>query len=101
MKIRLSLLGLLFVLTGPALSTTTLANESAVLNRDPSNLHLASGSAMVIDLQTDKVLYSSNPDVIVPIASVTKLMTAMVVLDAKQSMDEVIPVNISDRKSVV
>lgn len=50
---------------------------------------------MVIDLQTDKVLYSSNPDVIVPIASVTKLMTAMVVLDAKQSMDEYIPVDIS------
>ncbi|GAO97280.1 penicillin-binding protein 7 [Pseudomonas syringae pv. actinidiae] len=50
---------------------------------------------MVVDLQTDKVLYSSNPDVIVPIASVTKLMTAMIVLDAKQSMDEVIPVNIS------
>ncbi|NAT17322.1 D-alanyl-D-alanine endopeptidase, partial [Pseudomonas syringae pv. actinidifoliorum] len=95
LKIRLSLLGLLCVLTGPAFSTTALANESAVLNRDPSNLHLASGSAMVVDLQTDKVLYSSNPDVIVPIASVTKLMTAMIVLDAKQSMDEVIPVNIS------
>ena len=95
LKIRLSLLGLLFVLTGPVLSTPTLANEPSVLNRDPSNLHLASGSAMVIDLQTDKVLYSSNPDVIVPIASVTKLMTAMVVLDAKQPMDEVIPVNIS------
>ncbi len=95
LKIRLSLLGLLFVLTGPVLSTPTLANEPAVLSRDPSNLHLASGSAMVIDLQTDKVLYSSNPDVIVPIASVTKLMTAMVVLDAKQPMDEVIPVNIS------
>ncbi|PIH79729.1 D-alanyl-D-alanine endopeptidase [Pseudomonas syringae pv. actinidiae] len=95
LKIRLPLLGLLCVLTGPAFSTTALANESAVLNRDPSNLHLASGSAMVVDLQTDKVLYSSNPDVIVPIASVTKLMTAMIVLDAKQSMDEVIPVNIS------
>ena len=50
---------------------------------------------MVVDLQTDKVLYSSNPDVVVPIASVTKLMTGMVVLDAKQSMEEVIPVNIS------
>ncbi|MFH7423217.1 D-alanyl-D-alanine endopeptidase, partial [Pseudomonas syringae pv. tagetis] len=48
LKIRLSLLGLLFVVTGPALSTTTLANESAVLIRDGSNLHLASGSAMVI-----------------------------------------------------
>lgn len=95
MKIRLSVLGLLCVLTGSAFSTSILANETAALNRAPSNLHLASGSAMVIDLQTDKVLYSSNPDVIVPIASVTKLMTAMVVLDAKQSMDEVIPVNIS------
>ncbi|WP_122870242.1 D-alanyl-D-alanine endopeptidase, partial [Pseudomonas viridiflava] len=95
LKIRLSVLGLLCVLTGSAFSTSILANETAALNRDPSNLHLASGSAMVIDLQTDKVLYSSNPDVIVPIASVTKLMTAMVVLDAKQSMDEVIPVNIS------
>ncbi len=50
---------------------------------------------MVVDLQTDKVLYSSNPDVIVPIASVTKLMTAMIVLDAKLPMDEVIPINIS------
>ncbi|VVM84606.1 D-alanyl-D-alanine endopeptidase [Pseudomonas fluorescens] len=95
MKIRLSVLGLLCVLTGSAFSFSILANETAAINRDPSNLHLASGSAMVIDLQTDKVLYSSNPDVIVPIASVTKLMTAMVVLDAKQSMDEVIPVNIS------
>ncbi|MEE4081024.1 D-alanyl-D-alanine endopeptidase [Pseudomonas viridiflava] len=95
LKIRLSVLGLLCVLTGSAFSSSILANETAAINRDPSNLHLASGSAMVIDLQTDKVLYSSNPDVIVPIASVTKLMTAMVVLDAKQSMDEVIPVNIS------
>ncbi len=95
MKIRLSVLGLLCVLTGSAFSFSILANETAAINRDPSNLHLASGSAMVIDLQTDKVLYSSNPDVIVPIASVTELMTAMVVLDAKQSMDEVIPVNIS------
>ncbi|MFU0498688.1 D-alanyl-D-alanine endopeptidase, partial [Pseudomonas syringae pv. actinidiae] len=43
LKIRLPLLGLLCVLTGPAFSTTALANESAVLNRDPSNLHLASG----------------------------------------------------------
>ena len=51
---------------------------------------------MLVDLQTNKIIYSSNPDVIVPIASVSKLMTAMVVLDAKQSMDEYISVNISD-----
>ncbi|WP_426139263.1 D-alanyl-D-alanine endopeptidase [Pseudomonas sp. DWP3-1-2] len=95
MKITLPLLGLLFVLTGPALAISAQANEPAAISRDPSQLHLASGSAMVVDLQTNKVLYASNPDVIVPIASVTKLMTAMVVLDAKQPMNEVIPVNIS------
>ncbi|HEX8544690.1 MAG TPA: D-alanyl-D-alanine endopeptidase [Pseudomonas sp.] len=95
MKIHLSLVGLLFVLTGPALCTSAQANDPAAISRDPSQLHLASGSTMVVDLQTDKVLYSSNPDVIVPIASVTKLMTAMVVLDAKLPMDEVIPINIS------
>lgn len=95
MKIRHTLLGLLFALTGPLLGTQAFANESAALARDPANLHLASGSTMVVDLQSNKVLYSNNPDVIVPIASVTKLMTAMIVLDAKQSMDEVIPVDIS------
>ncbi|MBD8495874.1 D-alanyl-D-alanine endopeptidase [Pseudomonas syringae] len=95
MNIRHTLLGLLLALTGPLLGTPALANESAALARDPANLHLASGSTMVVDLQSNKVLYSNNPDVIVPIASVTKLMTAMVVLDARQSMDEVIPVDIS------
>ncbi|GGJ95115.1 D-alanyl-D-alanine endopeptidase [Pseudomonas matsuisoli] len=53
---------------------------------------LASGSALLVDMNTNKVLYSSNPDVQVPIASVTKLMTAVVLLDAKQSMSEKIPV---------
>ena len=59
-------------------------------------MHIASGSALLLDLQTNKVIYSSNPDVIVPIASVTKLMTAMVVLDAKLPLDEYISMNISD-----
>jgi D-alanyl-D-alanine endopeptidase (penicillin-binding protein 7) len=88
-------LALVLALAGPGFSFSTVASEAPALNRDPAQLHLASGSAMVIDLQTDKVLYSSNPDVIVPIASVTKLMTAMVVLDAKQPMDEFITVDIS------
>jgi D-alanyl-D-alanine endopeptidase (penicillin-binding protein 7) len=95
LNIRLPVLGLLFALSGPLFTSVASANDAAPFNRDPSQLHLASGSAMVIDLQTDKVLYSSNPDVIVPIASVTKLMTAMVTLDAKLPMDEFIPVDIS------
>ena len=96
MKIHLSILSLCFVLAGTSASSIAAAAESISAPRDTSQLHIASGSAMLIDLQTNKVIFASNPDAIVPIASVTKLMTAMVVLDAKQSMDEYISVNISD-----
>ncbi|WP_295472958.1 D-alanyl-D-alanine endopeptidase [uncultured Pseudomonas sp.] len=99
LKIRICVLSILLAVTSP-LFASAQASEPAALNRDPANLHLASGSTMVVDLQTNKVIYSSNPDVVVPIASVTKLMTAMVVLDAKQSMDEVIPVDISQTKEM-
>jgi D-alanyl-D-alanine endopeptidase (penicillin-binding protein 7) len=57
---------------------------------------LASGSALLVDLKTNEVLYSSNPDFVVPIASVTKLMTAVVALDAKLPMDQQLPVIIRD-----
>ncbi|EIK93307.1 D-alanyl-D-alanine endopeptidase [Pseudomonas sp. M47T1] len=58
-------------------------------------MHLASGSALLIDLETNKVIYENRADTVVPIASVSKLMTAMVVLDAKQDMNEMIDVDIS------
>ncbi len=65
-----------------------------------SRLELASTSAMVVDLSTGKEIYSSLPDVPVSIASITKLMTAIVVLDAKQSMDELLTVDIRDTKEL-
>lgn len=71
-----------------------------VLARDPANLELAAGSAMVVDLESDKVLFASNPDVVVPIASISKLMGAMVALDAKQPLDELIPVRINETKEL-
>lgn len=58
----------------------------------PLQQELASGSALVTDQNTGKVLYSRNPDLVVPIASITKLMTAMVVLDSKLPLDEVLPI---------
>lgn len=54
----------------------------------------------MVDGENNKVLFSSNPDVVVPIASITKLMTAMVVLDAKQPLNEVIPVAIQHTKEL-
>ena len=92
MNIRLSLVSLFFAFAG----TVANASETTLAPRDTSQLHIASGSAMLVDLQTNKVIYASNPDVVVPIASVTKLMTGMVVLDAKQNMDEYISINVSD-----
>jgi serine-type D-Ala-D-Ala endopeptidase (penicillin-binding protein 7) len=49
---------------------------------------LKSSSVLVIDPTDSSVLYSRNSDVAAPIASITKLMTALVVLDARQPMDE-------------
>lgn len=57
---------------------------------DPSHLALYSSSALVIDQNTGNTLLQKQPDTVVPIASISKLMTAMVVLDAKLDMQEII-----------
>ena len=57
---------------------------------------LASSSAMVVDATTGQAIYSKNADQTRPIASITKLMTAMVVLDANPSMQEMISVSDDD-----
>ncbi|SDH34841.1 D-alanyl-D-alanine endopeptidase (penicillin-binding protein 7) [Pseudomonas benzenivorans] len=77
-------------------SSLVVAANAEAANQPPSQQELAAGSALVVDLDTNQVLYASNPDVVVPIASVTKLMTAMVSLDAKSSLDEVLPIVIRD-----
>jgi D-alanyl-D-alanine endopeptidase (penicillin-binding protein 7) len=62
--------------------------------RDPK---LMSGSVLVVDQNDSSVLYSRHSDVAAPIASITKLMTALVVLDAKQPLDEPIQITDADR----
>jgi D-alanyl-D-alanine endopeptidase (penicillin-binding protein 7) len=49
---------------------------------------LKSSSVLIFDPSDASVLYSRNSDVAAPIASITKLMTALVVLDAKQPLNE-------------
>ena len=58
--------------------------------------NLQSHAFMVFDPTTGRALFSKNADDAVPIASITKLMTAMVVLDAKQDMNEPIVVDKED-----
>src|SRR5450631_2102931 len=62
--------------------------------RDPK---LKSTSVLIIDQNDSSVLYSRHSDVAMPIASITKLMTALVVLDAKQPLDEPIQISDADR----
>jgi D-alanyl-D-alanine endopeptidase (penicillin-binding protein 7) len=59
--------------------------------------HLGSAFAMIYDEQTGQPVYSKNVDTVVPIASITKLMTAMVILDAKLPLDEPITITREDR----
>jgi len=66
--------------------------------RDVRDPKLKSGSVLIIDQSDSSVLYSRHADVAMPIASITKLMTALVVLDAKQPLDETIQITNADRE---
>ncbi len=61
-----------------------------------SKPNLRSAIALVYDEQGQRPLYSKNADVVVPIASVTKLMTAIVVLDAQLPPEEEIRISTQD-----
>jgi D-alanyl-D-alanine endopeptidase (penicillin-binding protein 7) len=65
------------------------------LTDDP--LDLRSSVAMVIDQRNGETLYQKNPDAVLPIASITKVMTAMVVLDANLPLDTMLGVADADR----
>jgi D-alanyl-D-alanine endopeptidase (penicillin-binding protein 7) len=62
--------------------------------RDP--LDLKSSAALVIDQESSQILFQKNADISLPIASITKLMTSLVVLEAGQYMDEVLEVTMDD-----
>ncbi|MBT9488800.1 MAG: D-alanyl-D-alanine endopeptidase [Rubrivivax sp.] len=70
--------------------------QIAGLHGTDDPLNLKSSVALVIDQDTDEVLFSKNSDAVLPIASITKLMTAMVVVQAGQSLDEMLTVTQED-----
>lgn len=57
---------------------------------------LHSSGVMVLDATTGQTLYAKNADTAAPIASITKLMTAMVVVDAKLPLDAVLEITNED-----
>lgn len=57
---------------------------------------LGSAAFMLLDQSTGQTVLAKNAEETVPIASITKLMTAMVVLDAKQDMSEILSITDND-----
>ncbi|PPA28498.1 D-alanyl-D-alanine endopeptidase [Aeromonas jandaei] len=62
----------------------------------PAKLDVRSESALVVDVNSGKTLYQKNANKARPIASLTKLMTALVVLEARQNLDQIITVDKDD-----
>ncbi|MEO6929771.1 MAG: D-alanyl-D-alanine endopeptidase [Casimicrobiaceae bacterium] len=63
---------------------------------DPAKLKLGSASALVIDPASHQTVYAKSANDITPIASITKLMTAMVVLDSQPDLDATITIDTDD-----
>lgn len=73
------------------------AGEAFGLHETPGALMLRSSVAYVVDQNSLEPLFDKNSRAVVPIASISKLMTAMVVLDSKAPLDEPITVTDEDR----
>ena len=78
--------------SGPTLSFA----RAAGLHLAPDPLRLNSSVALLVNQDTGEVLVGKNDQAVVPIASLTKLMTALLVVEARQPMDEVLKITEED-----
>ena len=72
-----------------------LAQRGASLD-DARHLAVQSSAVIVQDQSTGAILFEKNPNAVLPIASITKLMTAMVVLDARPDLAEILAIGEDD-----
>ncbi len=80
----------------PAIAPVQTAGDIAGLHRTHDALDLKSSAALVIDQANSQVLFEKNSNISLPIASITKLMTGLVVVEAHQNMDEVLQITADD-----
>ncbi|MBD8528709.1 MULTISPECIES: serine hydrolase [unclassified Massilia] len=81
------------VLAIPAART---AGDLAGLNQTRDPLSLRSSVALVLDQNTSEVLFEKNSNVALPIASITKLMTGLVVVEAHLDLNQTLTVTDDD-----
>jgi D-alanyl-D-alanine endopeptidase (penicillin-binding protein 7) len=85
------------IATSGTVQKTHLKYSTRASLADPA---LRSSAALVLDTTHSSILYSRHADVALPIASITKLMTSLVVMDAAQPLDEMLEVSAEDRSSL-
>lgn len=98
---------LMLLLLGHVLSAHAATDGTPMVLMDDESINailkksrmpkLGSAVALIYDEQGQRPLYSKNADNVVPIASITKLATAMVILDARLPLDEPISIEPEDR----
>jgi D-alanyl-D-alanine endopeptidase (penicillin-binding protein 7) len=71
--------------------------QLAGLHRTDDPLDLKSSVALVVDQDTNEVLFQKNPNAVLPIASITKLMTALITVEADLDLDETLELDRADR----
>jgi D-alanyl-D-alanine endopeptidase (penicillin-binding protein 7) len=81
---------------GPVVPAAPSAGDLIGLGKTHDPLDLKSHVALVMDQSSDQVLFEKNSTVALPIASITKLMTGMVVVQAHQDMNEVLEITADD-----
>lgn len=95
---RISLVSALAAMLLSVVATTASAGSSTFsqLQGDPQ---LRSASALILDA-SGNIIYGKDADTVRSIASITKLMTAMVVLDAGLDLDEKLTITKADRDMI-
>ncbi|MBB3117830.1 serine hydrolase [Pseudoduganella violacea] len=84
------------VSVGDAIPARPTVGDLAGLNLTRDPLDLKSNVALVLDQANSEVLFEKNANVALPIASITKMMTGLVVVEANQDMDEMLTVSEDD-----
>lgn len=84
------------VVRAPVIPAKPSFGEVAGLHSEHDALDLKSSVALVIDQETREVLFSKNELAVLPIASLTKLMTGMVLSEAKLPMDDMLMISQAD-----
>jgi D-alanyl-D-alanine endopeptidase (penicillin-binding protein 7) len=80
----------------PLVPAMPSAGDLAGLNLTRDPLELKSNVALVMDQTNSEILFEKNSNVALPIASITKLMTALIVVESRQDMNEILTITEDD-----